>query len=453
MSSQSVENLTDPVKTILRVILTLEPIALLIIVAAFWSPDLNRLHTLWLMLPILVARVLSTRRLFPASILNGVIIVLLGLSLINLVAAPYSWGAWVIGRLVMGALLATSLAERVRRNGDKALHTLLTVTAILAIALGVIGLLYSQWTVKSIQLQGIIDLLPPAPEWEFLRSTFGGGFNVNEISGAMAWLAPVAAAIAIVNSRNKKHGAQFWLALSGFGLLALALFLAQSRMAIVGVFGAMGVVIIMMIPRGRNQIAAFAALGAVVFAEVILLTGIFNPIADQVAARDEDSLSSRVLIWQSGIDMMIDYPLTGIGMNQYRARPVRALYPVPGYETKVLPHAHNEWVQIGADLGVPGVLTLTSLYVIGAWRLIRAARRGYPIAWGIGAGLLAHAIFGLGDAITLFDRFIFLFWWLIGLTLTIDVITFKPLFTESPLDVELIHTEDTMHSTNERVPV
>jgi hypothetical protein len=30
-------------------------------------------------------------------------------------------------------------------------------------------------------------------------------------------------------------------------------------------------------------------------------------------------------------------------------------------------------------------------------------------------GLLAHAVYGVGDAITLWDRFIFVFWWIMGL--------------------------------------
>ena len=32
-----------------------------------------------------------------------------------------------------------------------------------------------------------------------------------------------------------------------------------------------------------------------------------------------------------------------------------------------------------------------------------------------GAGLLAHAIFGVADAITLYDRFVFAYWLMVGL--------------------------------------
>jgi hypothetical protein len=40
----------------------------------------------------------------------------------------------------------------------------------------------------------------------------------------------------------------------------------------------------------------------------------------------------------------------------------------------------------------------------------------YAAALAAGGALAAHAFFGIGDAIALWDRFAFLFWWMLGLT-------------------------------------
>jgi O-antigen ligase len=422
------------VKFAARWILTLEPIALFIVVAAFWSPSTERLHSLWLIVPLLATRLIVYGRLIPASPLNGLMLVFLALCALNVLVAPFTWGWWILGRPVMGMALATSFADRAKRNGWQAVDGLLMASAVLALLLGIVALVWSQWTVKSVQLQGLISLLPPVPEHEFFQSVFGGGFNVNEIGGAMAWITPFVAAVAIAdwrtpNPTNKVVFRRF-LSTFAFCVLEVALILGQSRLAIAGVLLSLGGVIYLTIPRGVGRRLAFAALAVVTVFEIVLVTQVTNPAAEVLLERDEGSLNSRLLIWSAGAEMIVDYPLTGVGMNQYRARGVRAIYPVEGYESRILPHAHNEWVQVGADLGVPGIIVFTGWYAVGGWMLLRVWRKRHFADWitsagiiavGVGAGLAAHAIFALGDAITLFDRFTFLFWWLIGLVMALDI--------------------------------
>ncbi|MDQ7033478.1 MAG: hypothetical protein Q9P01_01185 [Anaerolineae bacterium] len=40
---------------------------------------------------------------------------------------------------------------------------------------------------------------------------------------------------------------------------------------------------------------------------------------------------------------------------------------------------------------------------------------GRIIAVAVFGGLVAHSVYGVGDAITLWDRFSFILWWLVGL--------------------------------------
>jgi len=128
----------------------------------------------------------------------------------------------------------------------------------------------------------------------------------------------------------------------------------------------------------------------------------------------------------SAIRIIADYPLTGSGINTFRAGSVRAQYPVVGYEPpKVLPHAHNEILQIGADLGVPGIMVLLAIYGVTGRSLFRVWRRGDRLTGGLaltlGAALGAHAVYGMFDAITLWDRLAFVFWSMIGLGMALVI--------------------------------
>jgi O-antigen ligase len=239
--------------------------------------------------------------------------------------------------------------------------------------------------------------------------------------------------------------ARGWRALNvlagiAFVLLVGALMLGQSRFAIAGVLLALLAVAIWVVPRGWPRYAALVAWVAVVALEAALTLNLFDvtrsagvgTAAVGLSGRDESSFTRRFDIWESGLAIVRDHPLTGAGINNFRAGPVRADYPVapwdmpvgatepqPGYQTRILPHAHNETVQIAADLGLPGLLVyvgwhLTLFYMMWVcWR--RGDRGAQIVALAVTGGVIAHAVFGLGDAIPLWDRFIFVYWALLGL--------------------------------------
>jgi O-antigen ligase len=135
--------------------------------------------------------------------------------------------------------------------------------------------------------------------------------------------------------------------------------------------------------------------------------------------RDERNLDARLQIWGSALAITRDYPLTGIGLSMIRSNRVRVDYPIPIMEGLILPHAHNELLQIATDMGLPGLAVFLAIYGSAGWMLLKSWRRGDAparvVSVATAGGLLAHFIYGLGDAITLWDRFAFIFWILLGL--------------------------------------
>ncbi len=401
-------------KRIVWLIWRLEPLLLACLLIAFWVPSPARDAWLWLVFllpPVWAARWIDRRRLWPDTPLQWALVVFLALGVANVWFAPHTRGLAMLGRPLLGVALYFYMVERVERT--RRLDGVLLATAVLALLLGAAALLTTQWNEKSDQLAVIVDALPNSTDIPLLE----GGFNANEVAGGISYLLPVLAALAAYRWMAGRARAGVTLA---FVILFAALFLGQSRLAILGTIVALAVVARLVLARGRGRNLALVGLIVLGALEALLILNVFDTgQRTKMRARDEASFSDRVNIWRSGLDMLADYPLTGVGMSFYRYNPVRRQYPVPKYENRVLPHAHNEVIQIGADMGLPGMAVFLAWYGLAGYMLLVAYRRGQAetkaLAAGVAAGLLAHGVFGLGDAIPLWDRLAFSFWWLLAL--------------------------------------
>jgi putative inorganic carbon (HCO3(-)) transporter len=141
-----------------------------------------------------------------------------------------------------------------------------------------------------------------------------------------------------------------------------------------------------------------------------------------------NSLEARLEIWSRALYGLQDFSFTGMGMNTFRTV-VHVLYPLFTISPeKDIGHAHNEFLQAGLDLGLPGLIAFLGVYMGAFWMLIgiwgqrgRSNQGYFPLnihkvaVLGLGGGLLAHLIFGLIDAVPLGARSGFLFWASLGL--------------------------------------
>jgi putative inorganic carbon (HCO3(-)) transporter len=85
-----------------------------------------------------------------------------------------------------------------------------------------------------------------------------------------------------------------------------------------------------------------------------------------------------------------------------------------------VPHAHNNFLQVGVDLGIPGLVAYVGLlaaFTLCAWRVHRSTRTRSTrlLVAGLFSGMLAHQVFGVMDAITLGAKPGFLLWIILGL--------------------------------------
>lgn len=435
---------------------------LLVMIVAFWhhAPHIRDewVWLLWFAQPVFAARLLLHRRLFTPLALIWLLLPFIALSAWNFGAAPFARSHFivVVCRPLLGIWLVIYCVEHVRVL--RRIEALLFITLGMGLVLGILGLTTTNFEMgKSAAFTDLINALPRF-DYRAVVPDMLLGFNPNEIAGAMAWVLPLLAALlaypslaysslAYPSGKALQHGLRWQRLLLRLGsgataaLLLLALFVGQSRFALAGVLLALLLLVWVLARRWRWRapllvgVALLIALQAALFFNLsgeMLLRWLAPTQTEQsevethtppdALGRDEITWQSRLDTWAVAWRMITDHPATGVGMAMFRTAVRTPEYDIIPYylgNPYGPPHAHNEWLQVGTDLGVPGLLLYTSwLCMTGymLWRTWRIAdRAGQVVAVGVAAGLLAHAVYGLGDAITLWDRYSFVFWWLLGL--------------------------------------
>lgn len=305
----------------------------------------------------------------------------------------------------------------------------LIVGGLMVLGLGVsmLGLVGMQWLEKVGPLAAITASLP-----RFITGLPGAaeGFHPNEVAGALLWVIPLALTLSIILLRRQSTRRRWGIitGLAGLWMLGV-LVLSQSRS---GWFGLTVAILIMLALVSRH--IRWLAAGLVVIAILVVAVASPNRIGASLfgstasnAALDtaQKGLSSlnwnfRVEVWQTAVEGVSDFPFTGMGLGTFR-KIGHLFYPLsisPDYDFS---HAHNELLQAGLDLGVPGLVALLAIY-FGTFGVLWSLWRGALdletryLALGLAGCLLAHAIYGLTDAIALGAKPGVIFWILLGLT-------------------------------------
>ncbi|MGI8919919.1 MAG: O-antigen ligase family protein [Pyrinomonadaceae bacterium] len=248
-----------------------------------------------------------------------------------------------------------------------------------------------------------------------LKPLFRGFSGFGE---TMAVAAPIFAALAL--SVRKQRTAVLCGATS---LVAwLVVLQAFQRAPILGATAAFialgaGILIFKRCQTRSPQRVALMLAGLIVIAVLQLVVFAATPGEDFTALQRlaavspaEDNTKVRLLYWGAGVEMFRAHPLVGVGANNYEVafsaarQQFAATHPgsslVGMNEQLLTQYAHNEYVQILAELGIVGILIFAAFCLLLARTIWRAARHSHNplLALGAGAGLLAFAISSAASA-------------------------------------------------------
>lgn len=252
--------------------------------------------------------------------------------------------------------------------------------------------------------------------------------NPNVLAGALAVLAPLPWGLLLFAWPQLSRLERLLAASAGLALLGMAV-PTGSRGAWLGIAAAAGILIALRWRFGWAGLPLAALAGGL----AVWRLGPARVAGTVMSSGALSGLDARVEVWSRALYMIQDFPFTGVGMGTFR-QVANLLYPffLVGPDAEI-PHAHNLFLQVAVDLGLPGLITwLAAVFAVTAvaWQVYRWGRavgrsqgNGEPRPYlaGLAAGVLASqaalAVHGLTDAVTWGTRPAVLVWALWGLAL------------------------------------
>jgi putative inorganic carbon (HCO3(-)) transporter len=329
-------------------------------------------------------------------------------------ATAADWGVGLLALTIPATLWATALPQTtlpqvLRLLGGMALfyavvnwaHTngrlRLLVFGMVAVGLGlaVLAVFGVDWET------GGFPLLP-AGLYDRLRQLLSDTANPNVMAGYLALILPLGLGLLTFAWRSFGWPARLGLTLAVLAMTGI-LFLTHSR----GAWLACGAALVALIAlrwKWGWTIVPLTLLGAGLVVYTFGVAQVMDVITTGGAI---SGIEGRVEIWSRAIYMIQDFPFTGIGMGSFM-RVADLLYPFFLAEPGTIDHAHNLFLQVAVDLGLPGLIAWLSIFgvvALSAWQVYRVGRRvqnGWVAALGAGllASQLALAVHGLTDAVT-----------------------------------------------------
>ncbi len=253
-------------------------------------------------------------------------------------------------------------------------------------------------------------------ECEFFAGTYyaptGISAHVSDVNAAGSYLAMV---LPIVLAQGMTLG---WrpLALAGTGAIGAALWLTGSKAAIV-----IGGPIVMPVIAWRTW-SQFRSSGRLpvptvaVAVGLVISVGIATLVVMRGGAELRVALNSRVEFVQTSLRMIATRPWFGIGIGRYYLSSGAFMPPRLHWNYR-LENAHNNFLQIGAELGLVGLasfLWLLAVVFAQLWKGLRARPDNLALA-GIFAGLSGFLVTCLMGHPLLVPEVAYPFWMTLGI--------------------------------------
>jgi len=241
--------------------------------------------------------------------------------------------------------------------------------------------------------------------------------NPNVLASYLAMMIPIVFSLLLYESKKSKKKLLLTFSLI---TMVICLILTRSRAGWLALVGAMSFLLLI---EKKKRLAVGLTLIIIVVASILIpsVNARLRTIFDLIVNKE------RIYGAKSALQMIKDYPLTGIGVNTFYH--VYPQYQLPEAKEHLV-HAHNIFLQIGAEIGLFGVVTLLWLLIrvfkIG-WEILRKAKDDYLRALAIGllASLIAFLIDQEFDSTWWLERLFIFFWVLLAVLLAARNITLE----------------------------
>jgi putative inorganic carbon (HCO3(-)) transporter len=352
---------------------------------------------------------LSRRRLLPSTPLNWPLAFILLWLPVNLWASAAPIQSWeATGYLLLGVAFFVAMANwsPIQRRPELILWPLLGVS----LAAAILGpAILASRPINVPLLVTYQDLSQP------LVQHLGETINANILASSLLIFVPIWVALALRPTWTRHR----WLPFLS-GLVAVALIgiiaLTGSRGSLLALAIVLPLLFVLRWPKALSGPVLLLFLVLV----VLSMTDSSSFIKELTADGTVGGLDVRIEIWSRALYALHDFPFTGIGIGTFDWV-VPLLYPYFLVSpSQNIPDAHNLLLQVGVDLGLPGLIAYLSIVVNLFVMLISVLRRGpTSLQWAMAAGILgsfaATLIAGFFAAVNWGSKPAFLPWLLVAI--------------------------------------
>lgn len=243
--------------------------------------------------------------------------------------------------------------------------------------------------------------------------------HINTLAGYLTLMIPIVFSLLFyVPKRSEKILLTFSLI-----TMIICLIFTRSRSGWLALVGAMSFLVII---KKEKRLAIGLTLVIIVVVSFLIpsvntrLRTVFDLIANK----------ERISLAKSALQMIKDHPLTGIGVNTFLYIYPQYQSPEEGAPSKPQPHAHNVFLQIGAEMGLFAIIIflwlLVRVFKIG-WETLRRTKDDYLRALVIGllGSLIAFLISQEFDYMWSRPNLFIFFWILLAMFLATRNIVLK----------------------------
>jgi len=346
---------------------------------------------------------------------------------------PVTWWATALPEVTRGAIfqllagMATFYGIVNWASSEKRAGQVAQGVVGLGVALALLALVGVKWSPGKLfalsQLYERLPLLLPDP------------IHPNVMAGALSLIIPIALSLTLSGwawGDKGDRGIPPHLCRLAMGASSLAmsciLLLTKSRGAY------MAFIVALLVVGGLHSRRVLTGLPVVLAG----LTAIWwrmgtQPLMDWLmSTRALGGWEGRQEVWSRAAYMMQDFPFTGIGMGTFN-QIANVMYPffLAGPDAEV-PHAHNLFLQVGVDLGFPGLIAYLALLMLCFWMACQVRIRSpvpsfqAALAAGLLGSLATLVVHGLTDAVMWVAKPAVITWALFGLTTALYNLTFTP---------------------------
>jgi O-antigen ligase len=299
-----------------------------------------------------------------------------GLTLLSAAASGNpGWSFWIARDLLRAAtFVVVLLGTRDARHAVRLWQAFLAALTLMA-----------AYGVSQAYLCGARPAAVPAP-WLTEICTHAqrvrGPFSIYMTFGGVLFLGLL---IILAHLANLSWRRTWWMVPGAVVALA-ALALTYSRNAWLGLAaGVLGLVL-----TARRIVPIALVLAAALGAAALAVPGAVAERVQSIVDLEDETLRDRVAMWRSGLSMIADHPLLGVGPGEVRAwyqhyRRPEAIRPSTG-------HLHNSAIQLAAERGLPAFGAWVWLWVVffrEGWRILRRVGKESPVSRALVSASLA----------------------------------------------------------------